>query len=77
MNEYEKLKRLLYKLGIEYTEKRHFAGYEIRLVTAPVSIIWWGGDVLTIEGGGYFHVWEYSPEYIARMLDRKFRDGEL
>ena len=78
MKEYEKLKRLLDELCIGYTEKRHTVYVkEIRLVTAPVSIIWWGKDEFTIAGGGYNNVWEYSPEYIARMLDRKFKDGEL
>lgn len=78
MSEYEKLKQLLDKLYISYTEKRHTVYVkEIRLTTAPVSIIWWGQDEFTIVGAGYNNVWEYSPEYIARMLDRKFRDGEL
>ena len=76
MNEYEKLKRLLYKQGIDYEERKHFMGEEIRLTTAPISIIWWDNE-LTINGCGYCNVWSYSAEYIARMLDRKFRDGEL
>ena len=78
MSEYTKLKRLLKELHIAY-QPVIFPddSEEIWLATAPVRIKYQKWDAFTIEGGGYSGVWEYSAEYIARMLDRKFRDGEL
>lgn len=47
---------------------------DVRLIrkTEPDAPEWW-----SIHGAGYSGIFEYSPEYIARMLDKKFREGLL
>ena len=70
MTELDKLKKLLDELliGNELICNRTLA-----LDTNPVFINDCG-DGLTVVGWGYSGIWTYSADYVARMLDRKFRE---
>lgn len=63
---------------IDFTAKTLDDGTEvIFLESAPVTLLKEQGENWRIIGAGYAAVWEYSADYIAEMLDRKFKDGEL
>lgn len=70
MKELDELKKLLddYLIDYETIGKRTVA-----LTTKPL-LINDCPDGLYIFGWGYSGEWTYSPEYIAKMLDRKFRE---
>lgn len=69
------LKRLLDNLCIDYNQ---FA--ECIYITNDIKgrhAVIQDNDGLHIHGFGYFGIWDYSPEYIAKMLDRKFKEDSL
>ena len=71
MPELQKLKQLLDELCIDW----HMENYQaVVLDTVPVKIY----PTLTrgcyIKGWGFSGIWPYSAEFVARMLDRKFRE---
>ena len=70
MDNVNRLHRLLDEACIDYTAY----GPNTLLDTVPVSILP-VYDGFRIFGAGYIGVWSYSAEYVARMLDRKFREG--
>ena len=74
MTELQRLMQLLDNLMIDYKVETKHEVTVIRLVTKPdTQIVWWGEDSFTILGWGYRNQFEYSAEFVARMLDRKFR----
>ena len=70
MTELDKLERLLNELQIAYEP---ISKRTVLLTTKPVFINDCG-DGLTVVGWDYSGVWAYSADYVARMLDRKFRE---
>lgn len=64
---------LLDDLLIEYT----YEPPEIIINTAKVSIMEQGDGWYRIYGAGYSGIWQYSAEYVARMLDKKFIENVL
>lgn len=67
----EKIKKLLDKACIDYKVAQDGM---IMLDTAPVFLRETKDGIL-ISGAGYNGIWSYGPEYVVRMLDRKFREG--
>lgn len=67
------LTELLDDLVIEYT----YHPPEIIINTAKVSVMEQGNGWYRIYGAGYSGLWEYSAEYVARMLDKKFIENAL
>ena len=70
MTELDKLKQLLDELMI---------AYEVKCKNCIVLIddratIWPDKDGLRVFGWGFSGIWTYSAEFVARMLDRKFRE---
>lgn len=70
MAELDKLKQLLDELLIDYET----IGKKTIALTTKHLFINSCPDGLYIFGWGYSGKWTYSPEYIAKMLDRKFRE---
>lgn len=70
LTELQKLKYLLDELLIAYEP---IGKRTVLLTTKPVFINDCG-DGLTVVGWGYSGIWTYSADYVARMLDRKFRE---
>lgn len=70
MEKLDELKQLLDDYLIDYET---IGQRTVALTTKPLLI---NGcpDGLYIFGWGYSGKWAYSPEYIAGMLDRKFRE---
>lgn len=71
MTEMDKMKQLLDELCIDW----HMENYQaIVLDTVPVKIY----PTLTrgcyIKGWGFSGTWTYSAEFVAKLLDRKFRE---
>lgn len=64
---------LLDDLVIDYT----YEPPEVIITTAQVSIMEQGNGWYRIYGAGYSGTWEYSAEYVAKMLDRKFIENLL
>lgn len=63
---------------IDFTAKTLDDGTEvIFLESAPVTLLKEHGEYWRIIGAGYAAIWEYSADYIAKMLDRKFKEGTL
>ena len=71
MDNRNRLKRLLYQACIDYKVAQDGT---IMLDTAPVFLRETKDGIL-ISGAGHNGIWSYSPEYVVRMLDRKFREG--
>lgn len=71
MNELNKLKKLLDELliGNELICNRTLA-----LDTKPVIITDCGEDGLQMFGWNFFGCYTYSAEFVAKVLDRKFRE---
>lgn len=70
LTELQKLKYLLDELMIAYEQ---ISNRTVFLTTKPVFIIEFG-EGLVVIGWGYSGIWTYSADYVARMLDRKFRE---
>ena len=66
----KKLKQLLDDLLIAYEP---ISKRTVLLTTVPVFVNDCG-DGLTVVGWGYSGIWTYSADYVAQMLDRKFRE---
>ncbi len=76
MDNLNRLRRLLYETCIDYTEfsfpnSLYAAMIFIHHMVPCVLFVY--EDGIHIRGQGYHSVWKYSPEYVVRMLDRKFR----
>lgn len=70
MTELDKLKRLLDELLIAWEP---IGSLTIALTTKPLFVNNLQ-DGLSVVGWGYSGQFRYSAEYVARMLDRKFRE---
>ena len=70
MTELQRLMKLLDDLMIAYEQ---ICAKTLALETKPVFITDCG-DGLYIDGWGFTSQWPYSAEFIARALDRKFRE---
>ena len=73
MPELDKLKQLLDELMIDYEEKTE-EGRRCIVLIDKLATIWTDKDGLRIFGWGFSGIWTYSAEFVARMLDRKFRE---
>ncbi len=69
MDNRNRLKRLLNEACIAYTEFDSLSNS----FTAMIWVNHMVPCVLFVYEQGYHSVWKYSPEYVVRMLDRKFR----
>ena len=70
MTELQRLMQLLDDLMIAYEQ---LCDRTLMLETKPV-IINECDDGLYIFGWGFSGLWPYSAEFVAKMLDRKFRE---
>lgn len=70
MTELQKLMQLLDDLMIAWVP---LSDDTVMLSTKPLFITEIK-DGLSVLGWGYSNIWTYSAEYVARMLDRKFRE---
>lgn len=70
MTELQRLMKLLDDLMIAYEQ---ICAKTLALETKPV-IINECDDGLYIFGWGFSGLWPYSAEFVAKMLDRKFRE---
>lgn len=71
----DQLKRLLDDLCIDYMQYA-----DCIYITSDIGgrhVVIQDDDGLHIHGFGYLGIWDYSPEYIAKMLDRKFKEDSL
>ena len=70
MTELDKLKQLLNDLMIDYES----IGQKTVVLNAKPLFINDCSDGLYLIGCGYSGTWPYSAEFVAKMLDRKFRE---
>ena len=71
MRELTKLKELLEDLLIDYVP---VGQRSLVLETKPVIITDCGEDGIQIFGWNFFGCYTYSAEFVAKALDRKFRE---
>ncbi len=76
MDNRNRLKRLLNEACIAYTEFDSLSNSFTAMIWVHnmfPCVLFVYEDGIHIRGQGYHSVWKYSPEYVVRMLDRKFR----